>query len=287
MKKILLGNTRMEISQIIYGGIVSSKDGQDNSDKYVDYAIKSGVNYFDVAPTYGDAEEKLGNSLVPHRKNIYLACKTMIREAEPAKVEFEKSLKLLHTDYFDNYQMHSLFNVEDVEKAFSKGGVIEVMDKAKQEGIVKHLGVTCHCEDAAIRALELYDFETVLFPTNWSLYMKKGFGERIAELCKKKNVGLLGMKSMIHRAWLNEEERANSRFTKSWCKPVFDNDELTIAIMKYALQKIGPCALIPPGNIESFQFAVEHNNILQEPITDKEPEMLQKELIAIDNNYFF
>ena len=90
-----------------------------------------GVNYFDVAPSYGDAEEKLGLSLKPHRKDLFLACKTTIRTKKEAEKEFEESLRLLHTDYFDVFQLHSLTTPEDVDKAFDSNGVIEMIEKEK------------------------------------------------------------------------------------------------------------------------------------------------------------
>ncbi len=286
MNKTLLGKTNMEVSQIIYGGIVSMSDGQELSDQYVEYAVNNGINYFDVAPSYGDAQEKLGNSLVPYRKSVYLACKTGMRTAEEAKKELNESLNLLHTDYFDIYQMHALSSIEDVDAAFSNGGCFEIMLKAKEEGIVKNLGITCHSEDAAVYALSLYAFDTVLFPTNWALHMKKGFGGKIAAYCKSHNIGFLGMKSMIHRAWYSDDEKNQSTFTKSWCKPISDNDELAIAAMKYAYS-IGASALVPPGNIKSFTFAVEHINEISKPLTEAEIKLLNKELIAIDDHFFF
>ena len=287
MQKTTLGKTGFNISKIIYGGIVSMQDGQDASDKYVDYAIEKGINYFDVAPSYGDAEEKLGHSLKPYRKNIHLACKTMERFAEPAKYEIEKSLKLLHTDYFDVFQMHSLASVQDVEDAFSSNGVFNVMLNLKEQGVFKNLGITCHSEEAALRALSLYDFDTVLFPTNWSLHLGKDWGKQLSATCKAKNIGFLGMKSMIHRAWLDDAEKATSRFSKSWCKPIFENDALLIAAMKYAFQEIRANVLVPPGNIESFTFAVEHIDQLVQPLTTKELGLLQTELKMIDGRFFF
>lgn len=287
MKKIALGKTGLEISKIFYGGIVSTDDGQENSDRYVAYAIEQGINYFDVAPTYGDAEEKLGNSLIPYRNDVYLACKTNQRTAEGAKQKLAHSLELLHTDHFDVYQMHEISSVAELESTFAKGGAMEVLLKAKEEGVAKHLGVTCHSEEAAVRALELYDFDTVLFPTNWGLHMSRGFGSKIAAACAEKQVGFLGMKSMVHRAWYDQAERDASRFLKSWCKPIFDNDPLTIAAMKYTLQNIGPCALVPPGNFENFKFAVEHLEQIEQPLTAEELAMLEAELKAIHPHYFF
>ena len=127
--KRTLGKTGFEVFPVVYGGIVSSRDGQAASDNYVAWAIDRGINYFDVAPSYGDAEEKLGISLKPFRKDNYLACKTTIRARIEAEKEFEESLRLLQTDYFDLFQLHSLTTPEDVDKAFSADGVIEMIEK--------------------------------------------------------------------------------------------------------------------------------------------------------------
>ena len=111
------GKTGIEISAVAYGGIVSMDDGQAASDRYVAWAIDQGVNYFDVAPTYGDAEEKLGNSLKLYRNQVHLACKTAERMRAQAEKELATSHKLLHTDHFDVYQLHAIASMEDVEKA--------------------------------------------------------------------------------------------------------------------------------------------------------------------------
>ena len=102
------GKTGFEISAVAYGGIVSMDDGQDASDRYVGWAVEQGINYFHVAPTYGDAEEKLGNSLKPYRSQVHLACKTAERLRVSAEKELLRSQKLLHTDYFDVYQLHGI-----------------------------------------------------------------------------------------------------------------------------------------------------------------------------------
>lgn len=277
MIKTTLGKTGMAVSKIIYGGIVSMNDGQENSDEYVKFAIDNGVNYFDISPTYGDAQDKLGNSLKPYRKDIYLACKTNQRKAEEAKKELESSLEMLYTDYFDIYQLHSLTSPEETEKAFKEDGVMPMLLKYKEQGIIKNLGITVHSEYAALRAFELYDFDTVLFPTNWGLNMARGFGNKLHELQIEKGFGMLGMKSLIHRAWLNQDEKRASRFPKSWCKPITDEPEFAIAAMRYA-QTIGATSLIPPGNIENFTFCVQNADEISQPITDKDMELLKSRL---------
>jgi len=287
MKKRALGKTGMMITPVIYGGIVSMDVGQENSDRYVEYAIKQGINYFDVAPLYNDAQEKLGNSLVPYRKDVYLACKTRQRLAEGAKRDLEDSLHLLHTDWFDVYQMHLLESVEEVETAFGTGGTMEVMLRAKEEGVVRFLGITCHDEDAALRALSLYDFDTVLFPTNWGLHLGKSFRENISALARESDFGFLGMKSMAHRTWRSRREQEEANYPKSFYKPIFGDDKFTIAAIKYALS-LGVDAIVPPGNFGHFSFAVEHiDECLDTPLDAEDVELLKRELKNIDGMYFF
>lgn len=287
MIKRELGNTGFMIAPVVYGGIVSMEDGQDASDRYVSWAIDKGINYFDIAPSYGDAQEKLGNSIKSYRKDIYLACKTTCRLKKDAQKEFEESLQMLHTDYFDVYQLHALTNEEDIDLAFGPKGVMELMIRAKEEGIVRKLGITCHNEDIALKALSLYDFDTVMFPMNWGMNLGKNFGSRISQAAKEKKFGLFGMKTLIHRAWKSQEERNNSSYTKSWCKPISGNEELSLAALKYTLS-LGAHAVVPPGNFEQFSFIVEHiEDCINNPLSLLDRKLLEDELIKIDGQYFF
>lgn len=297
MKYRKLGNTGFEVSAVVYGGIVSAAhydgtvypgDGQAASDNYVSWAIERGVNYFDVAPTYGDAQQMLGNSLRPHRTDVFLACKTEARKRREAEVLMKESLSLLHTDYFDVYQMHALSTMEDVETAFGPGGVMELMRDMKQKGIARKLGITAHSEAVALKALSLYDFDTVLFPFNWHMHMAHGMGSALISRAKERGVGLLCMKSMIERGWTDGERRA-SKYPKSWCKPIDADEEpaLLEAAVKYALG-LGVDAIVPPGNFDHFRFAVEHiDAALENPLSEAERSMLKTRLLQVKDRPFF
>ena len=282
------GRTGFEISAVSYGGIVSMDDGQTASDRYVDWAIDHGVNYFDVAPSYGDAQEKLGNSLKAHRSNFHLACKTGQRMRKEAEAELTESLKMLHTDHFDVYQLHGISSIEEVETAFGPGGVMELMRGLKEKGVAANIGITAHSEDAALKALELYDFDTVLFPFNWLMHMEHGMGARLIRAAKERNMGVLCMKAFIERKWENEQERAASRFPKSWCKPIDVEDvPFGTAAMKYALS-LGVDTLIPPGNYASFSFAVDHiDECLRNPLNDADRQLLEQKRIQMRGKEFF
>jgi predicted aldo/keto reductase-like oxidoreductase len=288
MIKRKFGKTGFEITPVSYGGIVSMKDGQDASDKYVAWAIDHGINYFDVAPSYGDAQEKLGNSLLSYRRNVYLACKTAFRTQAEAQKEFEESFRLLHTDYFDVYQMHGLASEEEVDTAFGADGVMEMMVKAKAEGLVRKLGITCHSEAAALKAISLYDFDTVLFPLNWHMNIGHDMGTQLCKAAKEKGMGILGMKGLIERRWAQPDERKNSQFTKSWCKPIDpENRDLRIAAMKYTLS-MGSDTLVPPGNYADFSFMTENiDECLKNPLTQEDLAFLKQSYEKVKEYPFF
>ena len=120
MKRVKFGNTGYLVSPFIYGGVASMGESQADSDRYLARAVEAGVNYFDVAPSYGDAETIMGSSLKPFRKGVYLACKTQMRLEKEAEAELNQSLHLLHTDWFDVYQLHAMTTPEDVEIALAR-----------------------------------------------------------------------------------------------------------------------------------------------------------------------
>lgn len=292
-----LGKTGFEVSAISYGGVVSSQhfdkavipgDGQGMSDHFVSWAIGHGVNYFDVAPGYGDAQLLMGNSLRPYRKDVFLACKTALRDRVGAERDMMESLRLLYTDWFDVYQLHGLVTMAELETVFAPGGAMELLRDMREKGIARKIGITVHNEAVALKALDLYDFDTVLFPFNWHMHMAHGMGETLRNVARQKGAGLLCMKSMIERAW-GEDERYASKYPKSWCKPIDidEEPELLLAAVKYALS-LGVDTLIPPGNFEHFRFAVEHiEEALDNPLSESERDLLSARLPKVWHLPFF
>ena len=284
--KRALGKTEFEVFPVVYGGIVSSRDGQAASNNYVAWALDRGINYFDVAPSYADAEEKLGISLKPFRKDNYLACKTAIRTRAEAEIEFEKSLSLLHTDYFDLFQLHALTTPEDVDKVFAADGVIEMIEKEKQRGRIRKVGFSAHSQIQALRAMSLYDFDTVMFPINWQMDMLGKWGSGVANEARQRGMGVIALKGLVHRKWLNDEERET--YPKSWVKPIdVSNTEMGIACLKYTF-KMGADVIVPPGDFRNFAFCVDNiEEIINEPLSKDEKKLLDKEFLAVKEYPFF
>ena len=282
MQKTMLGNTGMEISRVVFGGIIVMDETQNDADRFVSYAIDKGVNYFDVAPSYGNAEERLGPALKPYRNNVFLACKTTERTAEKARKELEESLKRLHTDYFDVYQLHAMGAIEDLF-VFEENGAMQVLIQAQKEGLIRKIGITAHNEDIALEAFSQFDFSTVMFPVNWALGLGKNMGKRLEEYCIENHTGFFGMKTLVHRNWYEDEERV---YPKSWCKTIFNNDKLGVNALKYTMS----ChvnAVVPPGNFEQFCFVESHlEDCINNPLNNDDIAYL-KSMLPDDSDYIF
>lgn len=279
-----LGRTGIGVSAVVFGGIINMDEAQQDANRYVARAIEAGVNYFDVAPTYGDAEDRLGPALAPYRQNVFLACKTEERTAAGAKEKLETSLRKLNTDHFDVYQLHALTTDKDLDTAFGPGGAMETVLKAKRDGLIRNVGFSAHNEDVALRALSMYDFDTVLFPLNWALGICRGWGDRISQAVKEKGIGLLGMKALVRRQWRDGEARP---YPKSWCQPIWGDEALGVAAMKYAVLK-GANTLVPPGNFEHFSFMLAHaDESFLNPLTEEEWALLRREAKAAESELIF
>ena len=280
----ILGRTGLKASPVAYGGIISMNEAQADSDRYVAYAIDNGINYFDVAPGYGNAQQILGNSLIPYRKDILLACKTGEMSRESGENQIMESFKLLHTDYFDVFQLHGLTTFESLEIAFSDKGIMEYLIKAKEKGILRNIGFSAHNEDVALKALELYDFDTVLFPFNWGTYMGKNFGERILKAANERGMGKLALKTLAHRSWKEDEIR---KYPKCWYKPIDINNKLAMAAMKFTLS-LGVDLIIPPGHFEYLEFAIaNYKKCKENPLSNNDMLLLNTELETVKGDLIF
>ncbi len=294
------GSTGLKVSEIIYGGIVATMDryngytyqddGQAASDRDVAYALDAGINYFDVAPKYGNAQEMLGNSLRGVRERIILACKTEMRDYDSAARAAERSLKLLHTDHFDIYQIHALCNEGDVRRIFESDGAMKLVEELRRSGTARHVGFTTHSEGAALTAMDLYDFESVMLPANWHMNMAIGYGDRMLKKAKEKGMAVIGMKSMVERGFRPgpEDDVFRRKWPKCWCK-LFDEEtqaDLLLAALRFAVAQ-GIDTLVPAGDVEHFRFAVEHaDEIWATPLSEADMALLRAHLPSVEDALF-
>jgi predicted aldo/keto reductase-like oxidoreductase len=270
MEKRILGKTDEKLSIVGFGGIIIINEEPEVASRYVSMAIDRGINYFDVAPLYGNAQELLGPALKPYRKNCFLACKTFKRTAAEAEEDLIESLKLLKTDYFDLYQLHSVFNLSDVKTITGPGGALETLIRAREKGLVRYIGFSAHSEEAALALIENFDFDTILFPFNWVCWIKDNFGPRVLKKAQDKNMGILAIKSMAKRKWEENEEKI---WPKCWYCPVGDFKEANLAL-RFTLSKPVTSA-IAPGHLEFLWWACDIADKF-EPLTKKEMNILQK-----------
>ncbi len=254
MEQRTLGKTGYRVGVIAFGGIVVDQMAQDEAAEVVAEAVARGVNYFDVAPTYGRAQYILGPALQPHRKSVYLACKTSRRTAAEAQAELEESLRALRTDYFDNYQLHGLDKPEDIRTVFSPGGAMEVLLAAKRSGIARNIGFTCHQDRAALEIAALSgEFATMLFPVNFAYRAQKEGGVSALSMCGRQNLGVIAIKALAHRKWLEGEERA---YPKCWYRPIYDDEELARLALNDTLCQEGVTLAVPPGDVRMLRMAL-------------------------------
>ena len=257
-----LGRTGQRLSIIGFGGILVVNTLQDEANRFVASAVERGVNYFDVAPSYGngEAEDKLGPALEPFRNEVFLACKTRRRDAAGASEELEQSLRKMRTDHFDLYQLHALLSVDELEQAFGPGGAMEALVRAKEQGKARFVGFSAHSAEAAVEALRRFPFDTVLFPLNFAAYFAGDFGPQVVEAARRAGAGLLALKGMA-RTLLPQGTKPEERpWAKCWYVPI--DDEATAALALRFTPSLPITAAIPPAHREIWELAFR---IAQEP----------------------
>lgn len=248
------GRTKDELSILGFGGIIVKDVTPEDAAKYVAEAVDWGVNYFDVAPAYGNAQERLGPALKPYRQKCFLACKTGQRDAAGSAKELERSLKLLQTDHVDLYQLHALTTVAEVEKAFGPGGAMETFEKAKKDGKVRYIGFSAHSEEAAHAAMDRFDFDSILFPLGFPTWIKSEFGPSVHKRASEAGKGILALKAMAHQQWPKTTKRGGRKWKKAWYEPFDDIDKIALGL-RFTLN-LPVTAMIPPGHWELFKMAV-------------------------------
>jgi len=238
------------------------------SARVVAEAVERGVNYFDVAPSYGNAEERLGPALEPYRKDVFLACKTAQRTAEGARQEFKRSCELLRTDTFDLYQLHAVTNLEkDVEQSFGAGGVMDFIIEMKNEGRIRHVGFSCHNEQAGIECLRRYPFESVLMPVSFALWMESHWGPALLNASREAGASVLALKAMALAKWRDGDER-RKEFPRTWYEPIVDPQLADLAV-RWTLMEQPTVSALPPGDADMWRTALNVAENLR-PLTSDE-----------------
>lgn len=276
MEKRILGKTGEKLSIIGFGGIIVMNETTQDASRYVSQAIDRGINYFDVAPEYGNAQEMLGPALEPYRKDVFLACKTLERTKQGAKKELYDSLKKLRTDYLDLYQFHAVTTIDEVNQIIGPAGALECFIEAKEKGLVRYLGFTAHSEEAAIALMDMYDFSSILFPINWALWFKDNFGPAVLNKAKEKKIGILAIKALAKRALGKNEKK---KWSKCWYVPAESFEEAALGL-RFTLS-LPVTSSVSPSHAELLWWSCDIADQLK-PISKEELDILKNKLENID-----
>lgn len=190
MKQVTLGTTGITVPQNGFGALPIQRVDMEQAVKILRRAYEGGMTFFDTARAYSDSEEKLGNALADVREEIYIASKTMARTPEEFKSQLETSLRLLKTDYIDIYQFHC------VDVCYRPGdgtGMYECMLEAKEQGKIRHIGVTAHKLNVAKECVESGLYETLQYPLS---YLSSEKEVELVEMCRERNMGFIAMKGL-------------------------------------------------------------------------------------------
>jgi aryl-alcohol dehydrogenase-like predicted oxidoreductase len=260
----------IRLSILGLGGMLLVNMEQSVANGIVAEALDRGVNYFDVAPFYGngEAERKMGIALASHRNSIFLACKTMERSAKGAQAELEQSLRHLRTEHVDLYQFHSLTSPDEVDEIFASGGAMEAFQRAKKQGKIRYIGFSAHSVEAALAMLDRFQFDSILFPVNFICYARGNFGPQVMAKAKEMGVARLAIKAMAHGPWRKSDKR---EYPNCWYRPI-DDRSLAKQALRFTLSE-GVTAAVPPGDEGLFRMALDLAQDLP-PLSPTEREQL-------------
>ena len=225
------GRTGHDSTRAIFGAAAFWDTPQKDVDATMDLLLENGVNHVDTAASYGRSQELLGDWIRRHGRPFFLATKTEQRTRESAYDEIRRSLDLLHVSQVDLIQLHALHEEADWQTAFGPGGVIEAVVQAREEGLVRFIGVTGHgvqITDFHLRSLSLFDFDSVLLPYNQVMMQNpqyaQGF-ENVLALCKERDVAVQTIKGVSRSPW-NEVKQSRT----TWYRPLEDQHDIDLAV---------------------------------------------------------
>lgn len=232
IEKCPFGRTGHLSTRTLFGAAALGAMRQEKADQILELLLEYGVNHIDVAASYGDAELRLAPWMAAHRAKFFLATKTGDRTRDGAKRSIENSLERMQVEQIDLIQFHNLTDEEGWQTAMNKGGALEAAIEARDQGLVRFIGITGHGSQVAemhLRSLERFDFDSVLLPYNYTMMQNPDYAadfEKVYALCQERNVAIQTIKSIARRRW--REDDNSPRF--SWYEPIKDENALRRAV---------------------------------------------------------
>jgi predicted aldo/keto reductase-like oxidoreductase len=245
-------------SVLIYGAAALADVDQATADRSVRLALDAGINHFDVAASYGDAELRLGPWMPRIRDRIFLATKTGLRDRDAAWTQINRSLERLQTDRLDLIQIHAVGDLADLDRVTGPGGSLEAAVRARDEGLAGAIGITGHGHQAPathVEALRRFGFDTVLTPLNPVLDRDRAYRsdyQRLVAEAQAQDVGLMIIKAVSRRNWPPAAEHAYS----TWYEP-FDDQERVTAAVAWVLSHQEVTGIATPGDVRLLPLVIE------------------------------
>jgi len=227
IEKRPFGSTGHMSTVTLFGAAALGRVSQADADRTLDLLLEYGVNHIDTAASYGDAELRIGPWMPKHRKDFFLATKTGERTYEKAKAEIHRSLERMQTDYVDLIQLHNLGHPDEWDTAMGPGGALDAAKEAKEQGLVRNIGVTGHGLYIAamhMRSLKSFDFASVLLPYNYVMNQNERYMrdfDAVAKLCQERGVAVQTIKSLMRGPWATTE-----RTHTVWYQPLEEQADI-------------------------------------------------------------
>lgn len=266
-----LGKTEHHSTVVTFGAFAIGHASQAEADRLIEFALEHGINHFDVAPTYGDAELRLGDYLKRHPlPDLFISCKTNERDRMAADGELRRTLERLGRDRFDLYQLHAVGDLDELNRCFAPGGSLDAILRAKDEGLLEHIGITGHGMDAPAthhEAIRRYPFSTVMVAVNPILVADEAFRrdwEALVTTCKANDVGIHGLKAAAKAPW-GEREPTHA----TWYEPLTEQADIDRAVAWALYQPLATiCSAGDATIFPKIVHAAEHYREIEPDVLD-------------------
>jgi aryl-alcohol dehydrogenase-like predicted oxidoreductase len=281
IEKAPFGRTGHMSTRTLFGAAALWSVTQAEADRTLDVLLEYGVNHIDTAASYGDAELRIGPWMEHHRQDFFLATKTDKRSYQEAKDELHRSLERLRVDYVDLWQMHFLINPDEWEEAMGPDGALEAFIEARDQGLVRFLGVTGHEVRVAAmhkRSLERFDFDSVLLPYNYPMMQNPQYAadfEALYQMCQERNVAVQAIKSIARGPWGDKPQTRTC-----WYEPFEDQADIDRAVY-YVFNKPG-VFLNTVGDIHLLPKVLDAASRYQQPGPSEEEMQTMVEAVGAE-----
>ena len=232
IETLSFGRTGHDSTRIIFGAAALGDVSQNDADRTLDLIRTHGINHIDTAASYGAAEDRLGPFLQDHRDDYFLASKTGDRTLDEAYASIQRSLERMRTDHLDLIQLHNLVDEQERQTALGPGGALEACIRARDEGLVRHVGITGHGVAVArqhLKSLQVFDFDSVLLPYNYPMTRNRSYIDDWEELyayCQDHDIAVQTIKSITKAPW----QEGADHFASTWYEPLRDQSAIDTAV---------------------------------------------------------